>query len=61
MNFSDLIKKTGDIIHQFNKRNIITKSEKFFDAPEKIKENVREQKSEEKSDGSIPNWVKIQR
>ena len=56
---SQLIKKRGNIINQFNKRNIITKSEKFFDAPEKITESVTEQKSEEKSDRSIPNWVKV--
>ena len=56
---SELIKKRGDIINQFNKGNIITKSEKFFEAPEKITESVTEEKSEEKSDRSIPNWVKV--
>ena len=54
-----MIKKTGDIINQFNKENIITISEKFFEAPEKITESITEEISEEKSDWSIPNWVKV--
>ena len=57
-NLSELIKKRGDIINQFNKGNIITKSDKFFEAPEKITESVTEEKSEEKSDLLISNWVK---
>ena len=53
------LKKRGDIINQFNKGNIITKSEKFFDAPEKITESVTEEKSKKESDRSIPIWVKV--
>ena len=56
MNWS---KKRSDIINQFTKGNIITKSEKFFDVPEKITESVTEEKSKEKSDQSIPIWVKV--
>ena len=55
------LKKKKDAFTQFSKGNIITKSHKFFDAPKRITESVTEQKSEEKSDQSIPNWVKVQR
>ena len=37
------------------KTNIITKSEKFFDAPKKITESVTEKKSKEQPDLSISN------
>ena len=50
INLSELVKKRGDIINQFNKGKIITKSEKFFDAPEKITESVTEEKSKKESD-----------
>ena len=33
INLSELVKKRSDIINQFTKGNIITKSEKFFDVP----------------------------
>ena len=56
---SELVEKRKDVFTQFSKGNIITKSDKFFDAPKKITESVTEQKSEEKSDQSIPNWVKV--
>ena len=56
---SELIKKRSDIINQFTNKNIIIKSEKFFDAPEKIIESLTEEKLEKESDRSIPNWVKV--
>ena len=58
-NLSELVEKRSDIINQFNKKNIITKSEKFFEAPEKITERVTEEKSKKGSDRSIPDWVKV--
>ena len=59
INLSELVQKRGDIINQFAKGNIITKSEKFFDAPKKITESVTEEKSKKESDWSIPIWVKV--
>ena len=41
---SELVKKRSNIINQFPKRNIIRKSEDFFDAPEKFTESVTEEK-----------------
>ena len=58
-NLSELVKKRSDIINQFTKRNIITKSENFFDAPEKITESVTEEKLKKESDRSVPIWVKV--
>ena len=59
INLSELVQKRGDIINQFAKENIITKSEKFFDAPKKITESITKEKFEKESDRSIPNWVKV--
>ena len=45
-------------LHKKNKKkttNIITKSDKFFDAPKKIIESVTEKKSKEQPDLSISN------
>ena len=56
---NELVKKRSDIINQFTKRNINTKSEKLFDAPNQITESVKEQKSKEESDRSIPNCLKV--
>ena len=56
---SELVKKTSNIIKQFTKRNIITKSEKFFDAPKKITESLTEEKSKKESDQPISNWIKL--
>ena len=53
-NLNEMVKKRNDIINQFANGNIITKSEKFFDAPKKITESVTEKESKEKSDQSIP-------
>ena len=58
-NLSELVVISNDIFNQFSKGNIITKNEKFFDAPKKITESVTEHKSEEKPNRSIPNWVKV--
>ena len=41
---------------QFSKNNIISKDEKFYDAPKKSEESISK-KSEQKSDQSIPKWV----
>ena len=43
-NLSELVKKRNDIINQFTKRNIITKSEQFFDAYKKITDSITEEK-----------------
>ena len=58
-NLSVLIKRREDIINQFKKENIITKSEKFFDAPKKITESIREEKSKKERDRSVPKQVKV--
>ena len=59
INLSKLIKKRGHIIYQFNKGNIITEGEKFFDPSKKITESVTEEKSKKESHLSIPIWVKV--
>ena len=56
---NELVKKRSDIINQFTKGNINTKSKKLFDAPDQITESVKEQKSKEESDRSIPNCLKV--
>ena len=43
---------------KFSKNNIISKDEKFYDAPKKSEESISE-KSEQKSDQSIPKWVQV--
>ena len=48
----------GELIDQFTKNNIISKSEKFYDAPKKSEEIISE-KLEQKSDQSIPKWVQV--
>ena len=53
-----LLKKRGELIEQFLKNNIISKNEKFYDAPKKSEEKISE-KSEQKFDQSIPNWVQV--
>ena len=53
-----LLKKRGELINQFSKNNIISKNEKFYDAPKKGEENTSE-KLEQKSDQSIPKWVQV--
>ena len=35
-----LLKKGGELIDQFSKNNIISKGEKFFDAPKKSEESI---------------------
>ena len=59
INLSKLIKKRGNVIKQFNKRNINTKREKLFDAPKTIAESVTEEELKKESDRSISNWVKV--
>ena len=48
-----LLIKRGEVINQFLNNNIISKDEKFYDAPKKSEESISE-KSEQKSDQSIP-------
>ena len=36
------LKKRGDLIEQFSKNNIISKGEKFHDAPNKSEESISE-------------------
>ena len=50
--------KPGELIDQFTKNNIISKSEKFYDAPKKSEESISE-KLEQKSDQLIPKWVQV--
>ena len=53
-----LLVKRGELIEQFLKNNIISKDEKFYDAPKKSEESISE-KLEQKSDQSIPKWVQV--
>ena len=53
-----LLKKTGDLIGQFSNNIIISKDEKFHDAPKKS-EKIISEKPEQKSDQSIPKWVQV--
>ena len=53
-----LLKKTGDLIGKFSNNIIISKDEKFHDAPKKS-EKIISEKSEQKSDQSIPKWVQV--
>ena len=48
-----LLIKRGEVINQFLNNNIISKDEEFYDAPKKSEESISE-KSEQKSDQSIP-------
>ena len=43
---------------QFTKNNIISRNEKFHDAPKKSEESISK-KSEQKSDQSILKWVQV--
>ena len=53
-----LLIKRGELFDQFTKNKIISRSEKLYDAPEKSEESISE-KSEQKSDQSIPKWVQV--
>ena len=53
-----LLKKRGELIEQFSKNNIISNNEKFYDVPKKTEKDILE-KSEQKSDQSIPKWVQV--
>ena len=53
-----LLKKRGELVNQFAKNNIISKNEKFFDAPKNSEESISE-KSKQKSDQSILKWVQV--
>ena len=53
-----LLKKRGELMEQFPKSNIIPKNEKFYYAPKKSEERISE-KSEQKSDQSMPKQVQV--
>ena len=53
-----LLQKRGELINQFSKKNIVSKGDKFFDAPKKSEESILE-KSKQKSDQSIPKWAQV--
>ena len=53
-----LLEKRGELIIQFSNNNIISKDEKLYDAPKKSEESISE-KSEQKSDQSIPKRVQV--
>ena len=53
-----LLKKRGELIHQFSKYNITSMDEKFYDFPKKSEKSISE-KSEQKSDQSIFKWVQV--
>ena len=53
-----LLIKRKELIEQFSKNNIISKCDKFYDAPKKSEESIS-QKSGQKSDPSIPKWVQV--
>ena len=53
-----LLIKSGELIDQFSKYNIISKDEKFYGASKKSEESISE-KSEQESDQSIPKWVQV--
>ena len=53
-----LLKKRGELMEQFPKSNIISKKEKFYYAPKKSEERISE-KSEQKSDQSMPKQVQV--
>ena len=46
------------LISQFLKNNIISINEKFFDAPKKSERSISE-KSDQKSEQSIPKWLQV--
>ena len=53
-----LLIKRGELLNQFANNNIILRGEKFYDASKKSEESIPE-KSEQKSDQSIPKWVQV--
>ena len=48
-----LLIKRGELLDQFARNDLISRGEKFYDAPKKSEESISE-KSEQKSDQSIP-------
>ena len=57
-NAKALLEKENDLINQCLKNNIISKDEKFYDAPKKSEENISE-KIKQESDQSIPKWMQV--
>ena len=58
INAEVLLEKRNGLIEQFSKNSIISKDEKFYDAPKKSEESIPE-KLEQESDQSIPKWVLV--
>ena len=57
-NVEMLLIKRGELLDQFKKNNIISRCEKFYDAPKKSKESISE-KSEQQSAQSSLTWVQV--
>ena len=53
-----LLIQRGELIKQFVNKNIISRDEKFNNAPKKNEESIPE-KSGQKSDQSIPKWAQV--
>ena len=53
-----LLIKRGELIEHFSKTNIISKNKKYYNVPKKSEESISE-KTEQKSDQSIPKWVQV--
>ena len=53
-----LLEKTGELVEQFSKNNIISNNEKFYDAPKRSEKSISE-KLEQKSDQSFPKQLQV--
>ena len=53
-----LLIKRGELLNQFARNDLISRGEKFYDAPKKSEESISE-KSEQKSEQSIPKWLQV--
>ena len=53
-----LLTKRGELIEQFSKNNIISKDEKFYDAPKKIKSFFTPEKSFFWADRSVKRYAR---
>ena len=57
-NSNALLEKRQEIINQFTKNNIISRGEKFFDAPKRNEESISKELKQQ-FDQSIPKWVQV--
>ena len=53
-----LLIRRGELLNQFARNDLISRGEKFYDAPKKSEESISE-KSEQKSEQSIPKWLQV--